>query len=60
MKASSRRGEPDSGHDPLDHRPLWRRFEAPGTVVLVFVFLVWFVGLYVLAHVNISRVWPVS
>jgi cytochrome c oxidase subunit I len=38
----------------------YSRFEAPGTFVLVFVFLAWFVLMYILAHVNLSRVWPVG
>jgi cytochrome c oxidase subunit I len=38
----------------------WERFEAPGTFVLVMVFLAWFVVMYLLAHVNLSQLWPVS
>jgi cytochrome c oxidase subunit I len=55
------------GHSGLgvEHAPHERgagraRFEAPGTVVLVFAFLAWFVLLYVVAHLNIARLWPVS
>jgi cytochrome c oxidase subunit I len=38
----------------------WSRYEAPGTFVLVFVFLAWFVMMFILSHVNLSRVWPVG
>jgi cytochrome c oxidase subunit I len=48
------------GHEPHDRRISFRNFEAPGTVVLVFVFLAWFVVMYVLAHFNIGRLWPVG
>ncbi len=49
----------------IDHqdgslKPRWRRFEAPGTYVIVLGFLVWFVGFYILAHLNLSQSWPVG
>ena len=40
--------------------PRWRRFEAPGTYVIVLGFLAWFVLMYVVSHIGLSRVWPVS
>jgi cytochrome c oxidase subunit I len=49
-----------AGHAPHDRRIRFRNFEAPGTVVLVFVFLSWFVLMYVVSHLNMSRVWPVG
>ncbi len=36
------------------------RVEAPGTVVLVFAFLAWFVLMYVVAWSNLHKVWPVG
>jgi cytochrome c oxidase subunit I len=48
------------GHEPHGRKISWRNFEAPGTVALVFIFLAWFVVLYILAHFNIARMWPVS
>ncbi len=41
-------------------RERWRRFEAPGTYVLVLVFLAWFVVMYLVAHLNLSQSWPVG
>jgi cytochrome c oxidase subunit I len=41
-------------------RGKWATFEAPGTYVLVLIFLAWFVGFYVIAHLNLSRSWPVG
>lgn len=38
----------------------WLKFEAPGTYVLVLVFLAWFVVMYVVAHLNLARAWPVG
>ncbi len=38
----------------------WARFEAPGTYVLVLVFLAWFVIMYLAAHLNLSQAWPVG
>jgi cytochrome c oxidase subunit I len=38
----------------------WRRFEAPGTYVMVLGFLAWFVILYIVAHLNLSQSWPVG
>jgi cytochrome c oxidase subunit I len=38
----------------------WSRYEAPGTLVIVLGFFVFFVAMYGLAHINLSRVWPVS
>ncbi len=38
----------------------WTRFEAPGTYLLVLIFLAWFVVFYVIAHVNLSQSWPVG
>jgi cytochrome c oxidase subunit I len=47
-------------HEPHDRRIRWRNFEAPGTVVLTLVFLTWFIGMYVIAHLRISTLWPVG
>jgi cytochrome c oxidase subunit I len=47
-------------HAPHDRSIKFKNFEAPGTVTLVFIFLAWFVLMYVLAHLNIARVWPVG
>jgi cytochrome c oxidase subunit I len=41
-------------------RGKWATFEAPGTYVLVLLFLAWFVGFYVIAHLNLSQSWPVG
>lgn len=38
----------------------WARFEAPGTYLTVLVFLAWFVVMYIAAHLNLSRAWPVG
>jgi cytochrome c oxidase subunit I len=38
----------------------WIRFEAPGTYLLVLIFLAWFVAFYVVAHLNLSQSWPVG
>ena len=38
----------------------WRNFEAPGTYAIVLLFLVWFIGFYVLSHLGLSRLWPVG
>jgi cytochrome c oxidase subunit 1 len=38
----------------------WRDFEAPGTYAIVLLFLLWFVGFYVLSHLGLSRLWPVG
>lgn len=55
-------GHPGPGTDlePPGRRSHPGNFEAPGTLVLVGVFLAWFIALYILAHLNISRVWPVG
>lgn len=55
-------GHTGVGEDHDEHeRPVRsRRFEAPGTVTIVFVFLAWFVLMYVAAHFNIARMWPVG
>ena len=51
--------EPE-GHEEVTDRPkIFRRFEAPGTVILVFLFLAFFVVAYAAAHLNISTMWPV-
>jgi cytochrome c oxidase subunit I len=47
-------------HDPHKRKIRFANFEAPGTVILVFIFLGWFILMYILAHINISRVWPVG
>jgi cytochrome c oxidase subunit I len=47
-------------HDPHRRKIRFSNFEAPGTVVMVFGFLAWFVLMYVLAHFNIARLWPVG
>lgn len=49
-----------TGHAEHGRGISFRNFEAPGTVVLVSAFLLWFVAMYILAHFNISRVWPVG
>ncbi|MEX2486345.1 MAG: cbb3-type cytochrome c oxidase subunit I [Nitriliruptoraceae bacterium] len=38
----------------------WARFEAPGTYVIVLLFLAWFVVMYAAAHLNLSRAWPIG
>ncbi len=44
-----------------DRRPRrWAKFEAPGTYVLVLGFLAWFVVMYLVAHLNLARAWPVG
>ncbi|HSK96630.1 MAG TPA: cbb3-type cytochrome c oxidase subunit I [Euzebyales bacterium] len=50
----------DADHEPHARRTRFANFEAPGTVVLVGIFLAWFILMYLLAHFNISRVWPVG
>ncbi len=48
-----------TGHDNgLSAR--WERFEAPGTYLIVLVFLAWFVAMYLLAHFNLAQTWPVG
>lgn len=42
-----------------DRPKILRRFEAPGTVVIVLMFLAWFILFYAFAHFNISTMWPV-
>jgi hypothetical protein len=47
----------------LDARGLkgrWQRFEAPGTYLLVLIFLAWFIVMYVVAHFNLAQAWPVG
>lgn len=45
----------------LDHgHGAGRRLEAPGTMVLVFIFLAWFMLMYLAAWINLSDAWPVS
>jgi len=41
-------------------RGKWATFEAPGTYVLVLIFLAWFIGFYVIAHINLSQSRPVG
>jgi cytochrome c oxidase subunit I len=50
--------EPSGRFDKLATR--WRDFEAPGTYALVLIFLVWFVGFYLLSHLGLARLWPVG
>lgn len=50
----------DVTHDTSDRPKIFRRFEAPGTVIAVFLFLGWFVLFYLAAHYNISTMWPVN
>lgn len=38
----------------------WHNFEAPGTYAIVLVFLAWFVLFYVVSHLGLARLWPVS
>jgi cytochrome c oxidase subunit I len=38
----------------------WRDFEAPGTYLLVLIFLAWFVVFYVISHLGLARLWPVG
>jgi cytochrome c oxidase subunit I len=40
--------------------PKWRRFEAPGTYLIVLIFLAWFVVMYVLSHFGLAQAWPVG
>jgi hypothetical protein len=35
-------------------------FEAPGTFALVIIFFLWFVLMYIIAWVGLSRIWPVQ
>ena len=51
--------EPEGHEDASDRPKIFRRFEAPGTVIIVFLFLAWFIGFYAIAHLNISTMWPV-
>lgn len=51
---------PAEGRELDTTRRWWQRFEAPGTFVLVFVFFAWFVVMYLAAHMNLSRLWPVG
>lgn len=37
-----------------------RKIQAPGTLVIVFIFLAWFIALYVLQWALLSRLWPIS
>ncbi len=53
-------GPPGADADGRGIPSRWRRFEAPGTYVLVFAFLAWFVAFYVIAHLNLSQAWPVG
>jgi len=51
----------DEEHEHVtETKPRWRRFEAPGTYVMVLGFLAWFVILYIVAHFNLSMSWPVG
>lgn len=43
-----------------ERRRWWSSFEAPGTFLVVMVFFGWFVAMYLLAHFNISQLWPVG
>ncbi|MEK7847985.1 MAG: hypothetical protein AAB270_03580 [Chloroflexota bacterium] len=36
-----------------------RKIQAPGTLVLVFIFLAWFIALYVLQWALLASRWPV-
>jgi cytochrome c oxidase subunit I len=38
----------------------WHDFEAPGTYAIVLAFLLWFVGMYVISHLGLARLWPVG
>jgi cytochrome c oxidase subunit 1 len=38
----------------------WSDFEAPGTYAIVLFFLLWFIGLYVVSHLGLARLWPVG
>jgi cytochrome c oxidase subunit I len=50
----------EEDHEPHARRARFGNFEAPGTVALVLIFLAWFVLMYVVAHFNIARLWPVG
>jgi cytochrome c oxidase subunit I len=50
--------EPSGRFDRLTAR--WRNFEAPGTYAIVLLFLIWFIGLYVVSHIGLARLWPVG
>ncbi len=41
-------------------RGRWAKFEAPGTYAIVLFFLAWFVVMYLAAHLNLARAWPVG
>lgn len=38
----------------------WRNFEAPGTYAIVLFFMAWFVLFYIVSHLGLARLWPVS
>jgi cytochrome c oxidase subunit I len=38
----------------------WQHFEAPGTYLMVLVFLGWFVLMYILSHIGLAQTWPVG
>lgn len=50
--------EPSGRLDRLTRR--WHDFEAPGTYAMVLIFLVWFIGLYVVSHLGLAQLWPVG
>ncbi len=52
--------EQKAAEEDISLPPRWRRFEAPGTYLLVLVFLAWFVVMYVVSHIGLAQVWPVG
>lgn len=50
--------EPTGRLDRLTSR--WQDFEAPGTYAMVLVFLLFFIAMYLLSHVGLAQLWPVS
>jgi cytochrome c oxidase subunit I len=49
-----------ASEEDLSLPPKWRRFEAPGTYLIVLIFLAWFVVMYVLSHFGLAQAWPVG
>jgi cytochrome c oxidase subunit I len=58
--ATKTKEKPDTKADARGLRGRWQRFEAPGTYLLVLIFLAWFVIMYIIAHFNLAQAWPVG
>jgi cytochrome c oxidase subunit I len=58
--ATKTKEKADTKADARGMKGRWQRFEAPGTYLLVLVFLAWFVIMYLLAHFNLAQTWPVG